>query len=102
MATKIFDEKLKIDKDYYNKKFTKINKKKSYIRILEIPTGVSGLAVGTFLSITQVGASEGVPIAGCISFLSSLEPLITNEYFSKLKLRYTKLSDWINMITQIL
>ena len=34
-----------------------------------------------------------------MSFLSSISTLITNEYFSKLKIRYTKLRDWINGIT---
>ena len=31
--------------------------------------------------------------------LTSFAVLITNEYFSKLKIRYTKLKDWINVIT---
>ena len=31
--------------------------------------------------------------------LTSLAILITNEYISKLKIRYTKLKDWINVIT---
>ena len=31
--------------------------------------------------------------------LTSIAILITNEYISKLKIRYTKLRDWINVIT---
>ena len=31
--------------------------------------------------------------------LTSIAILITNEYISKLKRRYTKLGDWINVIT---
>ena len=31
--------------------------------------------------------------------MASIASLITNEYFSKLKIRYTKLRDHINMIT---
>ena len=31
--------------------------------------------------------------------LTSIAILITNEYFSKLKIRYTKLRDWINVIS---
>ena len=33
------------------------------------------------------------------ALLTSLAILITNEYISKLKIRYTKLRDWINVIT---
>ena len=31
--------------------------------------------------------------------MTSIAILITNEYISKLKIRYTKLRDWINVIT---
>ena len=41
----------------------------------------------------------GIMCASSISFLSSISTLITNEYFSKLKIRYTKLRDWIHVIT---
>ena len=37
--------------------------------------------------------------ASGISIVSSISTLITNEYFSKLKIRYTKLRDWINVTT---
>ena len=37
--------------------------------------------------------------ASRISVLSSISTLITNECFSKLKIRCTKLKDWINVIT---
>ena len=33
------------------------------------------------------------------ALLTSTSILITNEYISKLKIRYTKLRDWINVIT---
>ena len=39
-----------------------------------------------------------MPIASCSAFLTSIAILITNEYISKLKKRYTKLRDWINVI----
>ena len=58
-----------------------------------------GLAVGSSLSITGAQASIGAPIGSCISFVSCVATLITNEYFSELKMRLTKLKDWINMIT---
>ena len=40
-------------------------------------------------------APVGIMWASSFSFLSSIGTLITNEYFSKVKLRYTKLGDWI-------
>ena len=55
--------------------------------------GVSGVTVGTSLSLTGVGTSIGVPIAGCTSVLTSVAILITDDYFSKLKFRYRKLKD---------
>ena len=60
--------------------------------------GVSGLTVGSGLTISGI-APIGMVTASSISFLSSISTLITNEYFSKLKIRYTKLRDWINETT---
>ena len=37
--------------------------------------------------------------ASSISFLSSISTLITNEYLTKSKIRFTKSRDWINVIT---
>ena len=90
---------LKVDNEYYKKKFKNLNKKKVYFSILEIIMGASGLTVGTALSVTRVGATIGIPIAGASAFLTSVAVLITNEYIAKLKMRYTKLRDWINMIS---
>ena len=93
-----FFKSFKIDKDYYEKK-PNINKKNIFITFLENLTRASRLAVGTSLSIRGVGASIGVPIAGCVSFIASVATLITNEDFSKVKLRYKKLEDWMNMVS---
>ena len=90
---------LKNDNEYYKKKYNSLNKKKIYIIVLEILTGSSGVIVGSTLTATGVGASIGVPIAGASAFIASIATLITNEYLSKRKARYTKLRDWINMIT---
>ena len=38
-------------------------------------------------------------ISSSTALLTSIAILITNEYISKLKIRYTKLRDWINVIT---
>ena len=84
--------------DYYRKIIPIINKKKVYITIFEILTGDSGLVFGNSLSTTRAGARLGVPISGCTLFISSVATLITNEYFSKPKKRYTKQKEWIKTV----
>ena len=69
-----------------------------YITVLQILTGSTGLAVGSSLTLTGAGASVVVPIATATFFVSSTAALKSNESYRKLKLRYTKLRDWINMI----
>ena len=64
----------------------------------EILIGCVGLGVGSGLTISGL-APVAIMCASSIKFLSSISTLITNEYFSKLKLRYTKLGDWTNVIT---
>ena len=46
-----------------------------------------------------INPGAGVIISSSTALLSVIAKLITNEYFSKLKIRYTKLRDWINVIT---
>ena len=89
---------LKIDNDYCKKKYKSLNKKKAFMIVSEILIGGVGLSVGSGLTISGL-APVGIMCASSISFLSSLSTLITNEYISKLKIRYTKLRDWINVIT---
>ena len=38
-------------------------------------------------------------ITGSTASLTSIALLITNEYISEVKIRYTKLRDWINLST---
>ena len=89
---------LKSDNEYYKKKYKSLNKKKVLMIVSEILIGVGGLSVGSGLTISGL-APVGLVTASSISFLTSITTLITNEYFSKLKIRYTKLPDWINVIT---
>ena len=49
------------------------------------------------MSLINPGA--GIIISSSTALLTSIAILITNEYTSKLKIRYTKLRDWINVIT---
>ena len=53
--------------------------------VSEIFIGVGGLAVGSGLTVSGI-APVGMVTAGSISFLSSISTLITNEYFSKIKI----------------
>ena len=58
----------------------------------------SGSAIGSSaMSLNKPGA--GIIISSSTALLTSIAILITNEYVSKLKIRYTKLRDWINVIT---
>ena len=65
--------------------------------ITEILIG-SGSAISTS-TMSIINPSIGIVLTSSTALLTSLAILITNEYISKLKLRYTKLRDWINFIT---
>ena len=88
---------LKNDNEYYKKKYKNLNKKKVLLIITEILVG-AGSAVGSS-SMALINPSAGIVISSTTALLTSIAILITNEYISKLKIRYTKLRDWINVIT---
>ena len=88
---------LKVDNEYYKKKSKSLNKKKVLLIITEIFFG-SGSAISTS-TMSLINPSIGIVLTSSTALLTSLEILITNENISKLKLRYTKLRDWINFIT---
>ena len=88
---------LKVDNEYYKKKYKSLNKKKVLLIISEILVG-SGSAIGTS-TMSLKNPSIGIVLTSSTALLTSIAILITNEYISKLKLRYTKLRDWINFIT---
>ena len=85
------------DSESYRKKYKALKKKKILLIITEILIG-SGSAI-TSSTFSLINPSIGIPIANCSALLTSIAILITNEYISKLKIRYTKLRDWINVIT---
>ena len=74
-----------------------MNKKKRLLIITEILIG-SGSAKSTS-TMSLINPSIGIVLTSSTALLTSLAILITNEYFSKLKLRYTKLRDLMNFIT---
>ena len=88
---------LKVDNEYYKKKYKSLNKKKALLIITEIMVG-AGSAVGTS-TMSLINPGAGIIISSRTALLTSIAILITNEYISKLKIRYTKLRDWINVIT---
>ena len=87
----------KIDSEYYKKKYKSLNKKKVILIITEILTG-SGSAIGSS-TMGLINPGAGIIISSSTALLTSIAILLTNEYISKLKMRYTKLIDWINVIT---
>ena len=65
--------------------------------INEILVG-AGSAVGSS-STALINPGAGIVISSSTASLTSIAILITNEYISILKIRYTKIRDWINVIT---
>ena len=57
-----------------------------------------GSAIGTS-TMSLSNPSIRIVLFSSTALLTSIVILITNEYVSKLKIRYTKLRDWINVIT---
>ena len=88
---------LKSDNQYYTKKYKSLNKKKTLLIITEILVG-SGSAIGNS-AMSMINPGAGIVISSSAALLTSVAILITNEYISKLKIRFTKLRDWINVIT---
>ena len=88
---------LKIDNEYYKKKYKSLNKKKILLIITEILIGAGSAVSSSSMALINPGA--GIIISSSTALLTSIAILITNEFISKLKVRYTKLRDWINVIT---
>ena len=88
---------LESDSESYKKKYKSLNKKKVLLNITELLVG-AGSAVGSS-SMALINPGAGIIISSSTALLTSIAILITNEYISNLKIRYTKLRDWINVIT---
>ena len=69
---------------------------KILIIITEILVGKAS-AVGTS-TMGLINPGAGIIISSSTALSTSIAILITNEYISKLNIRYTKLRDWINVI----
>ena len=79
------------------KKYNSLNEKKILLIVTEILFG-GGSATGTS-TMGLINPSVGIIASSSTAFVTSIAILITNEYVSKLKIKYTKLRDWINVIT---
>ena len=90
---------LKIDNEYYQKKYKNLNKKEVLLIITELIVG-AGSAIGSSL-MALINPGAGFVISSSTALLTSIAILIINEYISKLKIRYTKLRDCINVITRL-
>ena len=87
----------KIDNEFLKKKYKSLNKRKILLIITEIFIRSGSAKSTSTLGLINPGA--GINISSSTALLISIAILITNEYISKLKIRYTKLRDWINVIT---
>ena len=88
---------LKADNEKYKKKYKSLNKKKVLLIITEILIGSGSPFSASTMSL--LNPSIVIVLTSSTALLTSLAILITKEYISKIKLRYTKLRDWINFIT---
>ena len=88
---------LKVDNEKFKKIYKSLNKKKIILIITEILVG-TGSAVGSS-TMDLINPSVGIVISSSTALLTSIAILTTNEYISKSKILYTKLKDWINVIT---
>ena len=79
----------KIDYEYYKKKYKSLKKKKVLLIITETLVGSASGVGSSTMSLINPGA--GTIISSSMALLTSIATLITNEYISKLKIRYTKL-----------
>ena len=92
-----FLKSLKVDNEHYKKKYKNLNKKKVLLIITEILVGAESANGSSTMCLINPGA--GIILSTSTALLTSIAILITNEDISKLKIRYTKLRDWINVIT---
>ena len=68
--------------------------------ITEILIGSGSAVDSSTMGLISPGA--GNIFSSSTALLTSIAILITNGYFSKIKLQYTKLRDWYNAITLLI
>ena len=88
---------LKIENQYYKKKYKSLNKKKVSLTITEILSGSESTISTSNMSL--VNPTIGKVLTSSSALLTSVTIMITNEYISEIKERFTQIRDWINFIT---
>ena len=88
---------LKIENEYYKKRYKSLNKKKVILNISKILVCSASTLGSSTMGLINPGA--GNIYSSSTALLTSIAILLTNEYISKIKIRYTKLRDWIIVIT---
>ena len=89
---------LKSDNNFYRRKNESLNKMKVSLIITEILIGTGLVVAWSTMAVIILGV--GIVISSNTSLLTSIANSFTNEYISKVKkIRYTKLRDWINVVT---
>ena len=84
---------LKIDNDYYKKKYKNFNQKKILSFVTEFLIGSASTISSSTMRLINTGAD--IIISSSTALLTSIAILITKEYISKLKIRFNKLRDRI-------
>ena len=90
---------LRIDNDFYKKKYKSLKKKKKIIIFTETLFGSASTKNPSTLSILNPGV--GVINLSSTAFLTSMANFVTYEYISKLKIRHTNLGDWVKVISRL-
>ena len=88
---------LKIDNEYYKKKNRNVNKNKVLLIITEILIGSASTISSSKMGL--INPRAGINISSSTALLTSFAILLTKECISKLKIKYSKLRDWIIVIT---
>ena len=92
---------LEIDNEQYKQKYKKLSKKRVLIIFVEISLG-SAASSNSLYIIKHVSCIKPMCSYYYIiqySLLTSIAILITNDYISKLKIKFIKVRDWILWIT---
>ena len=88
---------LKIDDDYYKKKYEKLKINELLLTIREVVNGSVPTKGPSTIAILDPSAV--ILILGSKTLLKSIAILVMNECLSNLKITYTKLRDLINVVT---
>ena len=81
-------KRLKIDNEYYKKKYKSLNKKKNLLNTTQFLIGSALTVSSSTMGLINPGAA--IVISSGTALLTSIAILKTNECISKLKIPYTK------------